>query len=336
MNYSKQILLAVISLLSVTCVNAQIKTNEVTIEPTTKTEISGDVDITGKVGIGTSSPNDKLQVHGKIRVSIPSNTRELLLNAQAGTIDFYNSDFNINRYGSGNILMARGGGKVLIGNTATDAQLGVGGDISFNSKIGYIPHDDFDVSGNSVAHYGLSRISVSGATHMGLSGFYGLKFFSEGKERITLLKDGKVGIGTSSPLYQLEVSGDATIGKQGDSGELRFRRSSNGNPVGYIGIADTSSEFRLRISSGGSYFTFWTNGPSAGYNEKMRLDPNGNLGIGTTSPNEKLHVAGKIRATGQEGWSDFVFYENYVLPTLKEVEEQISEKGHLKDIPSEA
>tara|TARA_R110000796_G_scaffold250650_2_gene380107 strand:+ start:4294 stop:4599 length:306 start_codon:yes stop_codon:yes gene_type:complete len=33
-------------------------------------------------------------------------------------------------------------------------------------------------------------------------------------------------------------------------------------------------------------------------------------------------------------WSDFVFEKNYDLPTLKEVEQHINKKGHLKDIPS--
>jgi len=34
------------------------------------------------------------------------------------------------------------------------------------------------------------------------------------------------------------------------------------------------------------------------------------------------------------GWSDFVFEENYNLPTLEEVEKHIKEKAHLKNIPS--
>jgi hypothetical protein len=34
------------------------------------------------------------------------------------------------------------------------------------------------------------------------------------------------------------------------------------------------------------------------------------------------------------GWSDFVFFDNYKLPTLEEVEKHIKEKGHLKNIPS--
>ncbi len=53
----------------------------------------------------------------------------------------------------------------------------------------------------------------------------------------------------------------------------------------------------------------------------------------------KLAVEGTIGArelvveTGT--WSDFVFEEDYNLPTLQEVEAHIKEKGHLPDIPSE-
>ena len=36
------------------------------------------------------------------------------------------------------------------------------------------------------------------------------------------------------------------------------------------------------------------------------------------------------------GWSDFVFNNDYSLPTLDEVETHIKANGHLKDIPSEA
>ena len=34
------------------------------------------------------------------------------------------------------------------------------------------------------------------------------------------------------------------------------------------------------------------------------------------------------------GWSDFVFFKDYKLPTLKEVENHIKSKGHLQNIPS--
>jgi len=67
---------------------------------------------------------------------------------------------------------------------------------------------------------------------------------------------------------------------------------------------------------------------------------NGNLGIGTTNTQGfKLGVNGDIAATEVKiatyaNWADYVFNKDYELPTLKEVETHIKEKGHLKDIPN--
>ncbi len=71
---------------------------------------------------------------------------------------------------------------------------------------------------------------------------------------------------------------------------------------------------------------------------RFLIKPDGNVGIGTVDPGIwKLAVNGNIRAKEikvETGWSDFVFYNDYKLPTLQEVENHINEKGHLKDIPS--
>ena len=65
----------------------------------------------------------------------------------------------------------------------------------------------------------------------------------------------------------------------------------------------------------------------------------GNVGIGTTNPQNKLDVNGTIHSKEVKvdmlGWSDFVFKKEYNLPTLEEVEKHITEKGHLENIPSE-
>jgi len=45
-------------------------------------------------------------------------------------------------------------------------------------------------------------------------------------------------------------------------------------------------------------------------------------------------AAEEVKIALYNNWSDFVFDSDYKLPTLKEVENHIKEKGHLKDIPS--
>ena len=74
--------------------------------------------------------------------------------------------------------------------------------------------------------------------------------------------------------------------------------------------------------------------------ERMRISPVGNVGIGTANPQNLLDVNGTIRSKEVKieatGWSDFVFAEDYKLPSLSTVETHIKEHKHLPNIPSEA
>ncbi|WP_396591854.1 fibronectin type III domain-containing protein [Allomuricauda sp. R78024] len=67
----------------------------------------------------------------------------------------------------------------------------------------------------------------------------------------------------------------------------------------------------------------------------------GNVGIGTsTIPTDyRLAVSGKIiseelKVQLQATWPDYVFKEGYDLPSLEEVQQHITEKGHLPNIPT--
>ncbi len=65
------------------------------------------------------------------------------------------------------------------------------------------------------------------------------------------------------------------------------------------------------------------------------------VGIGTDATgSHKLAVEGSIGAreikVEASGWSDFVFYKDYQLRPLKEIERFISKNKHLPDIPSES
>ncbi|SEL95774.1 hypothetical protein [Parapedobacter koreensis] len=69
-----------------------------------------------------------------------------------------------------------------------------------------------------------------------------------------------------------------------------------------------------------------------------QLTITGNVGIGTSSPAERLSVNGNIRAkevkVEMANWPDYVFKEGYVLPSLVEVDKYIQSHGHLPGIPT--
>lgn len=74
----------------------------------------------------------------------------------------------------------------------------------------------------------------------------------------------------------------------------------------------------------------------------VSLTTSDNVAIGRTSvPNGyKLAVDGNIRTrevrVDTESWPDYVFKEDYKLPSLEEIQNHINEKGHLPNIPSAA
>ena len=99
-----------------------------------------------------------------------------------------------------------------------------------------------------------------------------------------------------------------------------FIRNGSGAAV-YINQKSVESDKPiLRLSSGTSI-------PNQGV--KFTVENNGSIGIGTMNPGIwKLAVNGNIRAKEikvETGWSDFVFYDNYKLPKLQEVETHIKE-----------
>lgn len=110
-------------------------------------------------------------------------------------------------------------------------------------------------------------------------------------------------------------------------------------------ISPPSNTVQVTTTSGGGggtgepYTTLNANLPSVNW-QSNNYYAAGNVGIGTNfSNNYRLAVNGVIRAKEvivESGWSDFVFEDDYYLPTLQEVEKYIEENGHLKDIPSAA
>jgi len=127
---------------------------------------------------------------------------------------------------------------------------------------------------------------------------------------------GNVGIGTASPGGVIEVQtaanksilinsiASSSIVDVDDLGSgLLFTRPSDGSLVatgiyGYQTASDT--KFNLAISSRDEIVFAIGNGIATAI-EAMRIDSSGNVGIGTTSPDDNLHVNGGIRTTATTG-----------------------------------
>ena len=167
---------------------------------------------------------------------------------------------------------------------------------------------------------------------------------------------GNVGIGTNNPVALLQL-GDFNSSNQLKQvlipGNYNFERLQlgqlgNGNSaLEMINHNSVENSYGVRlmanIDNGGPGLQFqYTKSKSSydalEYQTAMFLDLNGQIGIGTLSPREKLSVNGNIRAKEVKveatNWPDYVFEEGYKVGTLEELEKYIKTNKHLPEMPT--
>ena len=179
------------------------------------------------------------------------------------------------------------------------AQFGYGGDISFYEDTGTTPKFFWDASSTRLTLDGaetsrsnntyLLDIDNSAQTsNMATSGPFRVKGYYGDSFAIT--GAGNVGIGTSAPANSLTLD-------KNDNNFIQIRSSDTGNAGIYFGRQNDSVRGAIVYDNSNESIQFLNNN----YNEKMRIDSSGNVGINTSTPNSNLSVHS---ATGGNAYID--------------------------------
>jgi hypothetical protein len=337
--------------------NIEIKcTADNSIVTNSNLNVGGNGIITGKLGVGVTSPTKKMEIWdgitGRFTFSAASCTSGYEV---AQTID--NTGYKLNvgsairdyriSINGGDKLTITSAGYMGIGTTNPTQPLDVEKDANYQLRLGNNGGFGYNI-GRSVStgylnFYG-DQSSYNGYVFGGVNGTF-----------MTIKNNGYVGIGTATPNYKLEVAGGVkTYGDIYGSTVLTFQDDSRFSVTqteipSLNTTAFSMPQYGIAAPGVGGSADLWIAGNSGirmftGGNAvpKITITNTGNMGIGT-NPDAlyKLDVKGAVRATeikveSIDNFPDFVFEKNYELLKLSEVNNFIQKNGHLPNIPSAA
>ena len=237
----------------------------------------------GNIGIGTTSPGGKLIVKGAgTTTGIGFQTQDSGGNAKVTILDSGNVGIGTTSPDSNALLHLKKTSGIVWAKIETSdpteySALAFSNDVS-NATIGYFGSN----CGGSLRQHNLEIANYN--TTAG-----GITFWTGGNnERMRIATSGNVGIGTTSPVGILEVqtaTGSASVylGSADGSGSQVIFFRDGGTDEWHIGRQESDNSLRLT---------------ETGVLDRLTIIPGGNIGFGTTSPTEKLHVVGNILATG--------------------------------------
>ncbi len=242
--------------------------------------------------------------------------------------------------------------RIAVGNDANKFTVNTSGNgwLAGSLTIGA----DLIVSDNATFDNGLT---VNGAAAFAETTFNGTTTFTSGltaNNTLTVNSGGASIHGNVSFANDLQVGGLGAFGTLTATGQGTFDNgqvytASDGNIAQQYFEAANNHKLAVGIHDNGQAFLMNqsanTMALGVGNTENLWLLNNGNIGIGTDSPEQKLHVAGNMRVVEVEatdvevrpsGWADFVFAPEYSLQPIEAVKQFIEANHHLPGVPSAA
>ena len=269
----------------------------------------------GNVGIGTTAPAEQLTVFGNISGSGS-------LSAGGGGFNYFANNVGIGTIAPIDKFEVVGG--IHTSSFAATSKL----------KSAYFDYLESGNPGENIT----GRIHVIGPDTSTAGQFQIRGKSTDGSVNNVLFQGtsaGNVGIGTVAPDAKFEVMGDAKFGSVGSQDQIQITSTNTGTTIGNAvsqGPAvsltnDAEGEGTLSslcfVNSAGQYsamiqgvnrtagggtnpsgeLALLTRAQGGSITEKVRIDHNGKVGIGTTTPTSTLDVEGDVRIAAGEGQS---------------------------------
>ncbi|WP_374035015.1 tail fiber domain-containing protein [Bdellovibrio bacteriovorus] len=148
--------------------------------------------------------------------------------------------------------------------------------------------------------YGLTDVFVKDGNSwgqdvgLGTNDWYGLNIETNNQTRISVHRDGNVGIGVAAAASKLQVHG--TSGANGDTGFASFQdNSQHGLSLGFDTSNGWSWLYSRTVGTAPRALAFFTH--NSDQKPDMLITANGSVGINTASPYAPLHVNGNGNGT---------------------------------------
>ena len=206
---------------------------------------------------------------------------------------------------SGNFYFkAVGDGEIVLGNSSDDI-IQITGSVEQQGTSLKISGDDarIKINGDTDSHPGLEFLE-NGSRHWIIYNDYTTDnlTFKSSADRVVITDSGRLGIGTTSPDYKLDVAGNISINEHiYHNGDSNTRFSFPGNDEVNI-VAGGNSVFKFASN------TIILNNANENHDTKIMADNgqvvlhvdagNNRVGIGTTTPSVELDVRGNLQLYG--------------------------------------